>query len=128
MRILLIGWGALNIPLGIYTGLGLMLPASTPQLQLDVSLIYEKMLSAIYVSLAACAILAAFDPLRHKLLIIFIIVSSFAHAGVMTYDTFTTHLHPWPTMTWGSLSLYATAIAFVIFYPRGVMESMGSNR
>jgi len=123
-RYLLIGWGILNIPLGIYTGLGLMLPSDLPPLQLMVSLIYEKMLAALYIPLAICAILTAFDPLRHKLLIIFIIISSFAHASVMSYDSFTTVLHLWPTLTWGSVSLYATGIAFLIFYPRGILKNM----
>ena len=66
---------------------------------------------------------SAFNPIRHKLLIIFIIVSSFTHAGVMTLDYFTTKLHTWPGLTIGALNLYATAIVFLIFYPYGKVEA-----
>jgi hypothetical protein len=122
IRYVLIGWGIINIPLNIYTGLGLALPSNLPALQFEVSSIYEKMLAALYIPLAICSILAAFDPVRHKLLIIFIVVSSFAHATVMTFDALTTHVHLWSGMTWGSVSLYATGIVFIIFYPRGILE------
>jgi hypothetical protein len=120
-RILLIGWGVVNIPLGIYTGLGLFLPSNLPPLQFETSFIYENMLSAIYIPLGICAILAAADPLRHKLLIIFIISSSFAHGGIMSYHALTTHLEVWPGLTWGSLTLLATGVAFLVFYPRGII-------
>jgi hypothetical protein len=123
-RYLLIGWGVVNVPLGIVTGLGLALPADLPLLQSNVSFIYENMLAAIYIPLGICAILAAADPVRHKLLIIFIIVSSFAHGGVMTYHAFTTHLHLWPGLTWGSASLVATAVALLVFYPKGTRKGM----
>jgi hypothetical protein len=123
LRLILIGWGIINIPLGIYTGSGMANPKTLPALHADVSLVYERMLAAIYIPLGICAILAAFNPIRHKLLIIFIIVSSFTHAGVMTLDFFTTHLHLWPGLTVGSLNLYATAIVLTIFYPFGKIDN-----
>jgi hypothetical protein len=81
-------------------------------------------LAALYIPLAICAILAAFDPIRHKLLIIFIIMSSFTHAAVMTYDVLTTHLHLWSGMTWGTASLYATGIVLIFFYPKGILKKV----
>jgi hypothetical protein len=123
LRLILIGWGIINIPLGIYTGSGMANPGTLPPLHNDVSVVYERMLAAIYIPLGICAILAAFNPIRHKLLIIFIIVSSFTHAGVMTLDYFTTKLHTWPGLTIGALNLYATAIVFLIFYPYGKVEA-----
>lgn len=122
LRLILVGWGIVNVPLGIYTGSGMANPLTLPSLHHDVSVVYERMLAAIYIPLAICAILAAFNPIRHKLLIIFIIVSSFTHAGVMTFDYFITHLHLWPGLTWGTLSLYATGIVLLIFYPFVIEE------
>jgi hypothetical protein len=122
LRLILIGWGVINVPLGVYTGSGMANPDTLPSLHNEVSVVYERMLAAIYIPLGICAILAAFNPIRHKLLIIFIIVSSFAHAGVMTFDYFTTNLHVWPGLTIGSLNLYATAIVFLVFYPYGKVE------
>ena len=121
-RILLVAWGVANVPVGVYTGLGLALPSNLPPLQAEVSFIYENMLSAIYIPLGICAVLAAADPLRHKLLIIFIIFSSFVHGGIMTYHSFTTHLEVWPGLTWGSVFLFASGLAFLVFYPRGTMS------
>jgi hypothetical protein len=123
LRLILIGWGIINVPLGVYTGSGMAMPETVPPLHRDVSVIYERMLAAIYIPLGLCAILAAFNPIRHKLLIIFIIASSLCHAGVMTFDYFTTKLHIWPGLTVGSLNLYATAIVFLIFYPYGKVEA-----
>jgi hypothetical protein len=123
LSLILIGWGIINIPLGIYTGSGMANPKTLVPLHGDVSVVYERMLAAIYIPLGICAILAAFNPIRHKLLIIFIIVSSFTHAGVMTIDYFTTHLHLWPGLTIGSLNLYATAIVLTIFYPFGKIDN-----
>jgi hypothetical protein len=122
LRLILIGWGIINIPLGVYTGSGMANPKALPSLHSDVSVVYERMLAAIYIPLGICAILAAFNPIRHKLLIIFIIVSSLTHAAVMTFDYFTTHLHLWPGLTIGSLNLYATAIVLLIFYPYGKVD------
>ena len=51
-KYILLGWGIINIPLGIYTGLGLGLSADLPHLQLMVSSIYEKMLAALYIPLS----------------------------------------------------------------------------
>jgi len=124
LRITLVGWGVVNIPLGVYTGLGLGNPDNLPTIHYDVSLVYEHMLSAIYISLAICAILAAVDPIRHKLLIFFIIVSSFAHAGIMTYDVITTNLTIWDGLTSGTLSLYATGIVFLILFPREIKKTV----
>jgi len=123
LRLILIGWGIINVPLGVYTGSGMANPDTLPPLHNDVSVVYERMLAAIYIPLGICAILAAFNPIRHKLLIIFIIVSSLTHAGVMTLDYFTTKLHVWPGLTIGTLTLYATAIALLIFYPYGKVEA-----
>ena len=123
LRLILIGWGIVNVPLGVYTGSGMANPETLPPLHNDVSIVYERMLAAIYIPLGICAILAAFNPIRHKLLIIFIIVSSFTHAGVMTLDYFTTKLHIWPGLTIGTLTLYATAIVLLIFYPYGKVET-----
>jgi hypothetical protein len=122
LRLILIGWGVINVPLGVYTGSGMALPDTLPSLHNQVSVVYERMLAAIYIPLGICAILAAFNPIRHKLLIVFIIISSFAHAGVMTFDYFTTKLHIWPGLTIGSLNLYATAIVLLVFYPYGKVE------
>ena len=83
-----------------------------PPLHNDVSVVYERMLAAIYIPLGICAILAAFNPIRHKLLIIFIIVSSFTHAGVMTLDYFTTKLHIWPGLTIGALTFTQLLLCF----------------
>jgi hypothetical protein len=121
LRILLVGWGVVSIPIDIYTGLGLALPSDLPLLQYQVSFIYENMLSAIYIPLAITAILAAADPERHKLLILFIIISSFVHGSVMTYHVFMTTLEIWSGLTIGSAFLFATGIAFAAFYPRGVI-------
>ena len=123
LRLILIGWGIINIPLGIYTGSGMANPKTLPPLHTDVSIVYERMLAAIYIPLGICAILAAFNPIRHKLLIIFIIASSSAHAVVMTLDYFTTQLHIWPGLTIGSLNLYATAFVLLIFYPYGRVDT-----
>ncbi len=123
LRILLIGWGVASIPIDIYTGLGLALPSDLPPLQFQVSFIYENMLSAIYIPLAVCAILAAADPPRHKLLILFIIISSFVHGSVMTYHVFMATVEIWSGLTIGSAFLFATGIAFAIFYPGGVSYS-----
>jgi hypothetical protein len=123
LRLILIGWGIINVPLGIYTGSGLANPKTLPAIHSDVSVVYERMLAAIYIPMGICAILAAFNPIRHKLFIIFIIFSSFAHAAVMTFDYFTTHLHLWPGLTIGSMNLYATAIVLLIFYPYGKVDN-----
>ena len=120
VRYLLVGWGIANIPIDIYTGLGLALPKDLPLLQFQVSFVYENMLSAIYIPLAICAILAAVDPVRHRLLILFIVISSFVHGGVMTYHVFTTHLEIWSGLTVGSAFLFATGIVFAIFFPGGI--------
>lgn len=120
LRFLLIGWGVASIPIDIYTGLGLALPSDLPVLQYQVSFIYENMLSAIYIPLAICAVLAAADPAKHKLLVLFIITSSFVHASVMTYHAFMTTVEIWSGLTIGSAFLFATGIAFAVFYPRGV--------
>lgn len=124
LRIALIGWGAVNIPLGVYTGLGLGNPDDLPPIHHDVSLVYEHMLAAIYITLAVCAILAAVDPIRHKLLIFFIIISSYAHAGIMTYDVMTTSLTIWDGLTVGTLSLYATGIVFTVLFPREIKKKV----
>lgn len=123
LRYSLIAWGIINIPLGVYTGLGLGNPPSLPMTHHDVSLVYEHMLSAIYIPLGICAILAAVNPIRHKLLILFIILSSFSHAGIMTYDALTTHLTLWDGLTVGPLTLYGTGIWFSIVFPRGITKS-----
>lgn len=123
LRLILISWGIINVPLGVYTGSGMGNPDNLPAMHKDVSIVYERMLSAIYIPLGICAILAAFNPIRHKLLIIFIIISSFSHASVMTFDYFTTNLHRWDGMTIGSLTLFATGIVFLILYPYGKVEA-----
>jgi hypothetical protein len=122
LRFLLIGWGVASIPIDIYTGLGLALPNDLPTLQFQVSFIYENMLSAIYIPLAICAILAAADPVRHKLLVLFIIISSFVHASVMTFHVFMMSIEIWSGLTIGSGFLFGTGIAFAIFYPRGAID------
>jgi hypothetical protein len=122
LRFLLIGWGVASIPIDIYTGLGLALPSDLPTLQFQVSFIYENMLSAIYIPLAICAILAAADPVRHKLLILFIVISSFVHASVMTVHVFMMSIEIWSGLTIGSAFLFATGAAFAIFYPRGATD------
>lgn len=122
LRYLLIGWGVLSIPVDIYTGLGLALPSNLPVLQHHVSFIYENMLSAIYIPLAIAAILAAADPVRHKLLIFFIAVSSITHASVMTYHVFAATVEIWSGLTIGSAFLFATGVAFTLFYPTGIGE------
>ncbi|MFQ5918746.1 MAG: DUF6632 domain-containing protein [Thermoplasmata archaeon] len=127
-RILLVGWGLLNIPLGVVTGIGALLPRGLPELQFQVSVVYEHMLSAIYITLGIAAILAAADPVRHKLLILFIILSSFAHAGIMLADAYTTSLQVWDGLTWGSAVLLGTAVAFLVFYPMGVPEAASPIR
>jgi len=123
LRYSLIGWGIINIPLGVYTGLGLGNPPDLPTMHHDVSLVYEHMLSAIYIPLGICAILAAVNPIRHKLLILFIIISSFSHAGIMTYDAITTHLTVWDGLTVGLLTLYGTGIWFSIVFPREITKN-----
>ncbi len=128
LRYLLVGWGVASIPVDIYTGLGLALPSDLPLLQHHVSFIYENMLSAIYVPLAIAAILAAADPVRHRLLIFFIIVSSFTHASVMTYHVFTTTVEIWSGLTIGSAFLFATGVALALFYPGGIREPKSQGR
>lgn len=123
LRLILIGLGIVNIPIGVYTGLGFSNPSTLPPLQNDVMMVYERMLAAIYIPMGICAILAAFNPVRHRLLIIFIIVSSLAHASVMAYDALTTHLHLWPVLTTGPITLGATGIILLIFYPYGKVEA-----
>lgn len=44
---------------------------------------YEGMIAVIYVSLAICLIWAAWDPIRHIMIIWFTIISSFLHGGIM---------------------------------------------
>ncbi len=128
LRLILIGWGAINIPLGVYTGLGLGNTTELPLLHRDVSNVYEHMLSAIYIPLGICAILAALDPVRHKLLILFIIFSSFTHGGIMTYDAFTTNLTVWEGLTEGSLTLFGTGIILSIFYPSGILKNKKGDK
>jgi hypothetical protein len=128
LKILLVGWGVASIPVDIYTGLGLALPGDLPLIQHHVSFIYENMLSAIYIPLAVAAILAAADPVRHRLLIFFIIVSSFTHASIMTYHVFTTNLEIWSGLTIGSAFLFATGIVFALFYPGGIREPKSRGR
>ncbi|MDA4117341.1 MAG: hypothetical protein OK455_03250 [Thaumarchaeota archaeon] len=128
VRVILVGWGLASIPVDIYTGLGLALPSNLPVLQQQVSFIYENMLSAIYIPLAICAILAAADPVRHRLLILFIIISSFVHASVMTYHVFTMSIEMWSGLTIGSAFLFGTGIALAVFYPGGVREPKISAR
>lgn len=122
LRYALVLWGIVNIPLGVYTGLGLGNTIERPIMQRDVSMVYEHMLSAIYIPLGVCAILSAVDPVRHKLLILFIILSSFTHGGIMTYDALTTHLIVWEGLTIGSVTLFATGIVFLILYPNRNMK------
>jgi uncharacterized membrane protein len=64
LRLILIGWGIVNVPLGVYTGSGMANPETLPPLHNDVSVVYERMLAAIYIPLGICAILAAFNPIQ----------------------------------------------------------------
>lgn len=72
---------------------------------------YERMIAAIYMALGFCMWRAARDPVRHVLLIDFVIVSSILHAAVMTYDAIVQpneHAH-----LWGDVPLlYVTAAFF----------------
>ena len=78
---------------------------------------YERMIIAIYMSLGACLILAARDPLKNAILIDFTILSSILHGAVMTYDAFAmegemTHLV-------GDVPLlFAVAVLLLVYHPR----------
>lgn len=78
---------------------------------------YERMIIAVYASLGVCLILGARDPLRNVIIIDFTIISSVAHAAVMTYDSFAqpgemTHLV-------GDVPvLVALAVVLAVYHPR----------
>lgn len=78
---------------------------------------YERMIIAIYVSLGACLIAGARDPLGNAIIIDFTILSSVFHGAVMTYDAIVqegelTHLV-------GDVPLlFVVAAILLIYHPR----------
>jgi hydrogenase/urease accessory protein HupE len=78
---------------------------------------YERMIIAIYVSLGACLIAAARDPLRHAILIDFTILSSILHGAVMTYDAFAQE-HELTHLVGDVPLLFVVAAVFLIYHPR----------
>lgn len=127
LKVILIIWGLATVPWMIYLGLGSALPSVLTAQQRDIAIMYEHMLTAIYISLAICGLLSAADPLRHKLLLIFIIVSGFAHGGIMIADGLLASqqgISYW--MFWQSAGPIGIAIAIIIFYPRGII-AIGSR-
>lgn len=123
-RYVLIGWGIFTIPWMFYLGSGSALPGVFSSTERTIAVHYEHMLAAIYVTLAISAILAAADPVRHKLVVLFIIISSFAHGGVMFVDgLLETRAEVSSWLLWQSGGLFATASVFLILYPRGAPEA-----
>ena len=82
---------------------------------------YERMIVAIYMALGICLLAAARDPVRHAILIDFVILSSILHGAVMTYDSFAqtgehTHLIADVPL------LFATAALFAWLHPRRLVR------
>ena len=78
---------------------------------------YERMIIAIYMSLGACLIAAARDPLKHAILIDFTILSSILHGAVMTYDAIVQE-HELTHLVGDVPLLFATAAIFLVYHPR----------
>jgi hypothetical protein len=78
---------------------------------------YERMIVALYVALGICLWRAARDPVRHVLLVDFLILSSVLHGGVMLYDSFAQHGEH--SHLWGDVPLlFGVAALFAWLRPR----------
>lgn len=88
----------------------------------SVNMADEHMIVSMYYALGICFLMAAKDPLRHGIIIDYIVISSVLHGSVMVYYALV--LEGEMAHLWGDVPfLYALALGFAIYHPRRLVRS-----
>ena len=83
----------------------------------SVNMADEHMIVSMYYAVGICFLIAAKDPLRHGIIIDYMVISSILHGLVMVYYALT--LQGEMAHLWGDVPfLFALAIGFAIYHPR----------